>query len=58
MKTSDNSESLPVSRGLLAQVRAAADAEQRPTAELVREAIERYLTGRRQSRGFDRPKAP
>jgi hypothetical protein len=39
-------ESLRVPAGLAAQVRAAAEEEQRPSSEILRDALERYLTER------------
>jgi predicted DNA-binding protein len=46
VKTLGNNDPFDVPAGLLAQVRAAADEERRPSNELVREAIERYLDDR------------
>lgn len=49
MKTENSPDTL-LPPSLLAEVQAAADEEHRPSAELVREAIERYLQDRRWQR--------
>jgi len=46
MKQSNDSTSFPFPSALLAQVQAAAQEEHRPTLEIVKEAIERYLESR------------
>jgi predicted transcriptional regulator len=47
---STDSESFPLPPALLLQVKAAAKEEHRPEDEIVREAVERYLDGRRWQR--------
>lgn len=47
MKSGDDKQSIDVPPALLAEIKAAAEAERRTADELVREAVERYLEDRR-----------
>ena len=49
MKPAGEDTPLPLPPALLAQVRAAAGKERRPTVEVVREAVERYLESQHQT---------
>ncbi len=50
MKPGTENEPFPLPPALLAQVQVAAEEEHRPTDEIVREAVERYLASRRRQK--------
>lgn len=50
--TTGDSDTLTLPPALAAEVRAAADEESRPVGEVLREAVERYLSGRRWQKIF------
>jgi hypothetical protein len=52
MKPRVEHNSIAVPRALVAEIKAAADEEKRPVEEMLREAIERYLSNRRWQRIF------
>jgi len=52
MERNREADSMNIPPALLAQIRTAADEERRPAADLLREAVERYLRERRWQKIF------